>query len=146
MGVLSSCLAMAEQLESVESIERVFVAGRDDEDGLPETINEDPAIVVFPMRMEPPLGQMNNYQKHIYLVRVGVFVGMADPVTAHTKAVPILDQLLDHFARNVKLGGRVDQTRLEDWTFGTMQYGDTTYTGYLIDVRVTESHYQEYGV
>lgn len=142
--MVTACQKLATVARDVTGILRVHSIAADGPDGLPDAINETPAIIAYPLRMYAPPGQMNHFERHEYLVRMLVLAARTETPSAANRIAPMVDRLLFALAGHVTLGGQVTQTRLEAWAFGNFEYADTSYIGFQVDVLVRETTQQEY--
>lgn len=134
-GVLDKIRAL---IATVSGINEVYVASDEDNYAIPDTLENFPAIIIYP---GPDTGDgyvlSNGYEDHEYVVSVQVFETGESRVS---NVLPVVQQIIALFSGNVSLGGRVDYCLYDSQSgMSTLTYGGLEYAGYDITLHVRES-------
>lgn len=139
LSMLTSIARIRVLVAEVTGMKRVFASSETDSNRVPAAFNELPcALVLSGATLEYIL--MQPQHRHTYEVRVQIFESGPDIGTRVNTVLPFVDAIIEKFAVNVGLGGRVNSC-IFDRQQGLvgLEYGGIEYTGYEIILRVSEA-------
>lgn len=135
------CAQVRDLVAQVTAMEHVYAASENDENSIPNVIQDFPAAIVFPggdVGDGYEIG--NNWHEHTYEVIVQIMQGGPEPGERVATVLPFVNRIIELFTGNVTLGGRVAYCFFSHQSgLAKLDYGGEEYDGYVIVLEVQES-------